>query len=236
MRAEFEGSGSVVIVTGGGRGIGAAAAAACADAGATVVALDIAHGFDHPGVECMHLDVAERSAVLDAVEVVARIHGRIDGLIAGAAVQPRAPLIKMAEDDWRRVLAVNLDGVAWACQAVVPHMIRQRRGSVVVFSSGLAQTGYPGAAAYAASKAALTGLAKSLAAEVAGHGVRVNVIAPGVIDTAQFRAANTPEDRERWLATTGIGTPEAVVGPLLFLPSTTPSPVRRTREQLSTAQ
>ncbi len=81
----------------------------------------------------------------------------------------------------------------------------------------MAATGFPGAAAYAASKAALVAFAKTLAAEVAEHRVRVNVIAPGVIDTDQFRTANLGADREHWRDTIGIGDPEDVVGPLLFL-------------------
>jgi NAD(P)-dependent dehydrogenase (short-subunit alcohol dehydrogenase family) len=119
--------------------------------------------------------------------------------------------------DWTRTLQVNLDGVVWVCQAVVPHMIERQAGSVIVFTSGMASTGFPGASAYAASKAALVAFAKSLAAEVAEQRVRVNVIAPGVIDTDQFRTANLGADREHWRDTIGIGGPEDVVGPLLFL-------------------
>jgi NAD(P)-dependent dehydrogenase (short-subunit alcohol dehydrogenase family) len=88
---------------------------------------------------------------------------------------------------------------------------------VVVFTSGMAVTGYAGAAAYTSSKAALIAFAKTLAAEVAQHRVRVNVIAPGVIDTEQFRTANAGADREHWHDTIGIGDPDDVVGPLLFL-------------------
>jgi NAD(P)-dependent dehydrogenase (short-subunit alcohol dehydrogenase family) len=144
-------------------------------------------------------------------------HGRIDGLVAGAAVQPRAAVLDTDPEDWTRVLKVNLDGVVWACQAVVPHMVDQGSGSVVVFTSGMALTGYAGAAAYASSKAALTTFAKTLAAEVAEHRVRVNVIAPGVIDTDQFRDANVGADLAHWRDTIGIGDPEDVLGPLLFL-------------------
>jgi NAD(P)-dependent dehydrogenase (short-subunit alcohol dehydrogenase family) len=119
---------------------------------------------------------------------------------------------------WRRTLAVNLDGVVWCSQAVLPGMIARRSGSIVVFSSGLAHAGHAQAAAYAASKGALVPYAKSLAAEVADYGVRVNTVFPGVIDTPQFRAANPAGGkREHWAATMGIGTPEDVVGPLLFL-------------------
>lgn len=217
MKASFDATGEVVVVTGGARGIGAALAAAVARLGGTAVVFDIAKPVLTDGVEYVEVDVADRDAVAKAVAAVVERHGRIDGLVAGAAVQPRTPVLAIEPEEWTDVLNVNLDGVVWVCQAVVPHMIERRSGSVVVFTSGLAHTGFPGAAAYAASKAALTAFAKTLAAEVAEHRVRVNVIAPGVIDTDQFRTANAGADLDHWRSTTGIGDPHDVVGPLLFL-------------------
>jgi 3-oxoacyl-[acyl-carrier protein] reductase len=170
-----------------------------------------------PAVTQLAVDVADREAVRAAVAEIAERHGRIDGLIAGAAVQPRTPLVDMDPDEWRRTLAVNLDGVVWAVQAVLPTMRAARRGSIVVFSSGLAHMGRAEASAYAASKGALLPFVRSIAAEVAADRVRINVLWPGVIDTEQFRAANPGAEREHWLATTGIGTPEDVVGAMQFL-------------------
>ncbi|WP_350276789.1 SDR family oxidoreductase [Kribbella sp. HUAS MG21] len=215
MRASFDATGEVVLITGGAQGIGAALAAAVNAAGGTAVVLDMAAPID--GVEHVKVDVADRAAVEAAVAGVVERYGRIDGLVAGAAVQPRSAVLDQDPAEWTRTLQVNLDGVVWACQAVVPHMVARRSGSVVVFTSGMASTGYPGAAAYAASKAALVAFAKTLAAEVAADRVRVNVVAPGVIDTEQFRGANAGADREHWQDTIGIGDPEDVVGPLLFL-------------------
>jgi 3-oxoacyl-[acyl-carrier protein] reductase len=101
---------------------------------------------------------------------------------------------------------------------VLPSMIERRAGSILVFASGLATNGRAQASAYAASKGALIAYAKSLAAEVQKHRVRVNTVFPGVIDTPQFRDANpSGGEREHWQSTLGIGTPEDVVGPLLFL-------------------
>ncbi|MFF4239308.1 SDR family NAD(P)-dependent oxidoreductase [Actinomadura geliboluensis] len=221
MKASFDATGQVVIVTGGANGIGAALARGVGAAGGTAVVFDIAHAADldaAPGVEQVAVDVADRDAVFAAVEQTLARHGRVDGLVAGAAVQPRAAVAGMAADEWRRVLGVNLDGVVWCCQAVLPSMTERRSGSIVVFSSGLAHMGRAEASAYAASKGALVSFAKSLAAEVAEHRIRVNVLAPGVIDTPQFQAANPAGgEREHWARTTGIGTPEDVVGPLLFL-------------------
>jgi NAD(P)-dependent dehydrogenase (short-subunit alcohol dehydrogenase family) len=219
MKVRFDATGEVVVITGGAHGIGAALAKAVAGHGGTAVVFDIATSSlaGTPGIELVEVDVADREAVLKAVGTVIERHGRIDGLVAGAAVQPRAAVLDTDPADWTRVLKVNLDGVVWVCQAVVPHMVDQGSGSVVVFTSGMALTGYPGASAYASSKAALTTFAKTLAAEVAEHRVRVNVIAPGVIDTDQFRDANVGADLAHWRDTIGIGDPEDVVGPLLFL-------------------
>ncbi|TCC49842.1 SDR family oxidoreductase [Kribbella capetownensis] len=216
MKVNFDAAGEVVVITGGAQGIGAALAAAVNACGGTAVVFDVVKPAD-AAVEYVEVDVADRAAVESAVASVLTRHGRIDGLVAGAAVQPRAQVLDTDPADWARALQVNLNGVVWACQAVVPHLVAQRSGSVVVFTSGLAASGYPGASAYASSTAALVAFAKSLAAEVAEHRVRVNVVSPGVIDTEQFRGANAGADRDHWRDTIGIGDPEDVVGPLLFL-------------------
>lgn len=219
MKANFNAAGEVLLVTGGASGIGDAAAHGFARAGGTSVVFDVARPAQaRPGIEQLVVDVSDRAAVFSAVEGVLARHGRIDALVAAAAVQPRVDVVDTSEADWRLALAVNLDGVVWCCQAVLPSMIAARSGSILVFASGLANMGRAQAAAYAASKGALIPFAKSLAAEVAQYQVRVNTIFPGVIDTPQFRAANpTGGEREHWERTTGIGTPEDVVGPLLFL-------------------
>ncbi|MFI5692540.1 SDR family NAD(P)-dependent oxidoreductase [Kribbella sp. NPDC051586] len=215
MKVSFDATGEVVVITGGARGIGAALAHAVNAAGGTAVVFDVTPPAD--GVEYVEVDVADRSAVHAAVAGVLERYGQIDGLVAGAAVQPRSTVLEMDRAEWTRTLQVNLDGVVWACQAVVPHMVGRQSGSVVVFTSGMASTGHAGAAAYTSSKAALVAFAKSLAVEVAGDRVRVNVVAPGVIDTEQFRSANAGAERDHWHDTIGIGDPDDVVGPLLFL-------------------
>ncbi|MFI5706361.1 SDR family NAD(P)-dependent oxidoreductase [Kribbella sp. NPDC051620] len=221
MRSTYDAHDEVLVVTGGANGIGAATARAFAESGGTAVVLDAVHSAELEGlarIEQHLVDVADRDAVNAAVSDVLERHGQIDGLVAGAVVQPRCDVVDMDPDTWRRTLSVNLDGVVWCSQAVLPAMIARRSGSIVVFSSGLAQAGRAQASAYAASKGALIPYAKSLAAEVAEHGVRVNTIFPGVIDTPQFRAANAfDSERGHWAATTGIGVSEDVVGPLLFL-------------------
>jgi len=223
MRVRFDFEGSVLAITGGANGIGRALAVSAAEAGARVVILDLDQGaMDatarlNPRIAAMHLDVGDRDAVISTFGRIQREYGRIDGLVCGAAIQPRTAVHEMDPAEWRKVMAINLDGVVWCYQAVIGGMIARRSGSIVAFTSGLAGQGWPLASAYAASKGGLIAFVKSAAKEVAQHRVRFNLIAPGVIDTPQYRAANAGEDNERWRASTGIGDPEDVVGPLMFL-------------------
>ncbi len=223
MRVRFDFEGSVLTITGGANGIGRALAVSAAEAGARVVILDLDDGaMDataqlNPRIAATRLDVGDRDAVISTFDRIEREYGRIDGLVCGAAIQPRTAVHEMDPAEWRRVISINLDGVVWCYQAVIGGMIARRSGSIVAFTSGLAGQGWPLASAYAASKGGLIAFVKSAAKEVAQHRVRFNLIAPGVIDTPQYRAANAGEDNERWRASTGIGDPEDVVGPLMFL-------------------
>ncbi len=223
MRVRFDFEGSVLAITGGANGIGRALAVSAAEAGARVVILDLdqdamdATARLNPRIAAMHLDVGDRDAVISTFGRIQREYGHIDGLVCGAAIQPRTAVHEMDPTEWRKVMSINLDGVVWCYQAVISGMIARRSGSIVAFTSGLAGQGWPLASAYAASKGGLIAFVKSAAKEVAQHRVRFNLIAPGVIDTPQYRAANAGEDNERWRASTGIGQPEDVVGPLMFL-------------------
>jgi 2-hydroxycyclohexanecarboxyl-CoA dehydrogenase len=223
MKARFDASGDVIVITGGASGIGRALARAAAAAGARVIVCDLDQNAmdslvaEHASMAVRRLDVSDRDAVMATFAGIEKEYGRIDGLVCGAAIQPRMRVDAMDPAEWQRVLNINLNGVVWCYQAVVGGMVRRRRGSIVAFSSGLAHQGWPQASAYAASKGALIAFVKSAAKEVTQHRVKFNLIAPGVIDTPQYRAANAGADHERWRATTGVGAPEDVVGPLLFL-------------------
>lgn len=223
MKAKFEASGDVIVITGGANGIGAALAQACVRAGATVIVCDVDERAAaallavQPGLQFCRLDVSDRDAVMQAMASIEAEHGRIDSVVCGAAVQPRTAVHETDPQAWQRTMRINLDGVVWCYQAVVPGMIRRRHGSVVAFTSGLAHSGWPQSAAYASSKAALIAFVKSAAKEVAQHRVRVNLIAPGVIDTPQYRNANAGNDNAHWANTLGVGQAEDVTGPLMFL-------------------
>src|SRR5262249_37639076 len=147
MRARFEAEGDVIAVTGGASGIGRALATAVARAGARVIVFDIDAGAladlgkEQPAIVMRRLDVSDRAAVLAAFAEIEQEFGRLDGLVCAAAIQPRAAVVDMDPDQWRRVMQVNLDGVVWCYQAAVPGMIRRRRGSIIAFTSGLAHQG-----------------------------------------------------------------------------------------------
>jgi 2-hydroxycyclohexanecarboxyl-CoA dehydrogenase len=223
MKARFDASGDVIVITGGANGIGRALARAAAATGALVIVCDLDQKAmdqlvsEDGSIAVRELDVSNRNAVMATFAKIEQDYGRIDGLVCGAAIQPRARADAMDPAEWLRVLNINLNGVVWCYQAAIGGMIARRRGSIVAFSSGLAHQGWPEASAYAATKGALIAFVKSAAKEVALHRVRFNLIAPGVIDTPQYRAANVGADHERWRASTGVGVPEDVIGPLMFL-------------------
>ena len=222
MQARFEAKGDVIVVTGGANGIGRALAHAAAKAGARVVVCDVDEAAmaalsDVPGISTRRLDVSDRADVFAVLGEVEGQFGKIDGLVCAAAIQPRSPVQHIERAEWDRVLRTNLDGVVWCYQAVVAGMVARRSGSIIAFTSGLAHQGWAGASAYAASKAALIAFAKSAAKEIAQHRVRFNLVAPGVIDTPQYRTANAGADDAHWRATVGVGQPEDAVGALMFL-------------------
>jgi NAD(P)-dependent dehydrogenase (short-subunit alcohol dehydrogenase family) len=223
MKASFDAAGDVIAVTGGANGIGRALALAAARAGARVVVFDMDEvamaslRSGNPTIIARRLDVADRDAVFACFAEVERTIGAVDGLVCAAAIQPRTNIREMDPREWDKVIAVNLNGGMWCYQAVVGSMIRRRKGSVIAFTSGLAHQGWSKASANAATKGALTAWVKSAAKEVAEYRVCVNLIAPGVIDTPQYRAANAGADDASWKSSLGVGSPEDVVGPLMFL-------------------
>lgn len=223
MKATFDATGDVIVITGGASGIGRALALAASKAGAQVVVCDMndeamaSLAQETPVIATRKLDVSDRTAVVATFRGIEEEFGHIDGLVCGAAIQPRTNIHEMDPSEWERVIAVNLNGVVWCYQAAIDGMIARCRGSIVAFSSGLAHQGWPKASAYAASKAGLIAFLKSAAKEVAEHRVKVNVVWPGVIDTPQYRAANPGQENDSWKNTLGVGSPDDVVGPLMFL-------------------
>jgi 3-oxoacyl-[acyl-carrier protein] reductase len=179
----------VALVIGGAGGIGAAIAQAFHTEGAVVVIADrdaeaAAAAAESLGAAgAVGLDVGSQASVQAAVSEVLTAHGRIDILVNSAGVLTESPLAEMSLAQWQETIDVDLTGVFLCCRAVVPHMIKQGEGRVINVASQLGIKGARGMTHYSAAKAGVLGLTKALALEVAEHGVLVNAIAPGPIET-----------------------------------------------------
>ena len=211
-------AGRAALVTGGARGLGAAIARTLAAAGARVLRLDVLEPED-AGADWLLCDVSDAAAAARAVDEAARRLGHLDTLVCAAGITRDGVLWKLTPQDWRAVLAVNLDGAFHVLHAAVPHLRAASGGAVVLISSINGQRGKFGQSSYAASKAGLIGLGKSAAKELGRFGVRVNVLAPGLIDTA-MTAALPAEIRAAAVQETALGRagqPQDVADAALFL-------------------
>ncbi len=206
------------IVCGAAGGIGQAVTRALVTAGFGVTGLDVASAPETAGCVLHRVDLADGDACEEAVTAAASLAGRLDALVHAAGVTSDAVAWKLAPGEWDRVVTVNLTSAFRACRAAVPAMRRTGGGGIVLVSSINGERGKFGQTAYAASKAGLHGLAKSLARETGRFGIRVNVVAPGLIRTAMTR--DLPEDTVRQAVAESClgrpGEPEDVAGAIAF--------------------
>lgn len=163
------------------------------------------------------VDISDSSAVNVAVAKVMSRFGRIDAAILTSAIQNRTPIDQLGDDEWQKHLDVNLSGIFYLLRALFPVMKEQRSGSIIAFTSGLASNGWPGAAAYAATKAGIIGLVKSAAHELREYGVRINAVSPGLVATPVFLNSASKEELAMYERSLGVSTPEEVVPTLLQL-------------------
>ncbi|MCO5168943.1 MAG: 3-oxoacyl-[acyl-carrier-protein] reductase [Planctomycetes bacterium] len=196
--------GRKALVTGASRGIGRAVAAQLAEEGADLALLAtkadlleaVAEELRGLGrkVVTLPVDLANGAAVAEAVERAKTELGGLDIVVNNAGITADQLLLRQKEEDWVRVLDVNLTGAFRVTKAACRHVMKSKHGRVITITSVVGLTGNAGQAAYAASKAGLVGFTKSLAQELASRGVTVNAIAPGFIDT-DMTAALTPEQQ-----------------------------------------
>jgi 3-oxoacyl-[acyl-carrier protein] reductase len=221
----------VAIVTGAGQGIGRGIALAMAKEGAKVVVTDItdkrfevakeieALGSQALAVKC---DVSNKSDVEGMVKEALNKFGRVDILVNNAGIYPFKPFADMTEQDWDRVLNINLKGVFYCVKAVLPRMIEQRYGKIINLSSIAGSVvGFPSLVHYSSSKAAILGFTRSLALEVAPHGINVNAIAPGPIDTPGAKAPSPEmaEQTKKMIPLGRMGLPQDIANLAVFLAS-----------------
>lgn len=231
---------SVTLITGAGAGMGQATARLCARRGDALVLVDrdasalqtTAEIVDADGsgpVRTMAVDVSDRDAIHATVATAAEEIGPPQTAILCAGIHQLVDIADIAQADLQRMLAVNLSGVLWSSQAVLPGMIAGGGGSIVVVSSVSGLRGHPvgkdghgGAAHYAASKGGVVALVRSMAREVGRYGVRVNAVAPGMIATPMNTRSYDKDDVDAYL--TGVplgrlGQPDEVADVLVFLGS-----------------
>jgi 3-oxoacyl-[acyl-carrier protein] reductase len=224
-------AGKVALVTGGNTGIGRAVALAYAAEGADVAigwiarepdARSLVEAIERTGRRALAVrcDVTVEDDVRAMVAGVTARLGRLDVLVNNAGIQKAQSITEMALEDWERMMAVHLRGAFLCCREVAPHMVAQKSGRIILLTSQLAYIGRERYTAYSAAKGGLLTFTRALAKELAPHGVLVNSVSPGLIDTGfdplpeevkRAHAASLPLGR--------LGRPDDLVGAFVFLAS-----------------
>lgn len=220
-----------IIVTGGAGGIGSAICRGLAADGLRVVVADfagevaqsLAAEIKKGGAEAVavQVDVGDKTSVAQMVEKSLQSFKEIDFLLNGAGVMSRIPVQDLPEEEWDRVLRINLKGTFLCSQAIAHHMVQRKEGRIINIASGRGIAGQVRAAHYAASKAGVIAFTKSLSMELAPHNVSVNAIAPGATDTAMSRSGLTEEEWKKREAIPplmgGLTHKEEIVGLIRYL-------------------
>jgi 3-oxoacyl-[acyl-carrier protein] reductase len=222
----------VAVVTGATRGIGRAIAIRLAEDGFDVVinyrgdigpAEELGKEIEARGGRSLAIkaDITNADDVANLIEGTINEFGKIDVLVNNAGITRDTLIMRMSEEDWDAVLDTNLKGAFLCSKAAIRPMMRQRSGAIVNVTSVVGLVGNPGQANYAAAKAGMVGLTKTLAKEVGSRGIRVNAVAPGFIETrlTDVLPENLKEGAKEQVPLKRFGTPEEVAGAVAFLVS-----------------
>jgi NAD(P)-dependent dehydrogenase (short-subunit alcohol dehydrogenase family) len=213
----------VVLVTGGLSGIGAAVCEKLATEGARVIAADLtaeAAELDDSPIAPLKLDVSDATSVQTAVDAVVAKHGRLDGLVNSAGIAREQPFLETPVEAFDKIIAVNLRGSFLIGQAAAKAMKATGGGSIINIASVSGMLGNSGRSAYGASKGGVITLSKVMAVDLAQFGVRVNVIAPGPVETPLVAQVHSAETRAEWgrrVPMKRYGSPEEMAGAAVFL-------------------
>lgn len=226
--------GKKALITGGSRGIGRATAILFAKAGCDLAinyinqkeaAEKVREEIDKIGRECLvfKADISKKSDINSMIEGIMQKWDQIDILVNNAGIWTYGEMGKMSEKTWAETMKINVDGVFYTCNAVVPHMKEKKRGWIISVSSTAAVRGEAFHSHYAASKGALVSFTKSLAAELGPYNIRVNCVAPGWVDTDMcsevFSDSDFRDKVQESIPLRRIPPPEDIAGPILFLAS-----------------
>jgi len=232
----FDLTGKIAIVTGARRGIGRGIALKLAEAGADVVVSDISQedcqkvveeikAIDRKGL-AVKCDVTQKSEVEEMVRKTVEEFGKVDILVNNAGIAPFKPFLELTEEDWDKVIDINLKGQFLCAQAAAKEMVKNKWGRIVniaSIASGQVGVGFPNIAHYCASKGGITAMTEALALELSPQGINVNAIGPGVIETAMTEGLlSNPEVKKGILARVPkrrTGQPEDVAAAVVFLAS-----------------
>jgi 3-oxoacyl-[acyl-carrier protein] reductase len=209
-----------VIITGASRGIGAAIAQHFIDLGDKVVGMSRSGTTPQGCVKSFAVDVSNSTSVNEAVKASIEEFGPVEVCVVNAGVTRDGLAMRMTDEQWREVMATDLDGAFYTARATMASMVRNRQGSIIFIGSISPFIGVPGQANYGAAKAGLVGLARSLAQEVASRSITVNVVAPGLIETDMTSDLGPAKDQMMAMIPMGrIGQPSDIAGVVGFLAS-----------------
>jgi 3-oxoacyl-[acyl-carrier protein] reductase len=229
----FNFNNQVVLITGGSRGIGAATARLFAEFGADLAfnyqndkkaAYEVKSSIERLGHRCLAVqaDMASRADCEGLVESTMREYGRLNCLVNNAGIWTEAAIDEMSDDILEKTIDINIKGCFYTTTAAVPHMKRQKSGNIIFIASTAGQRGEARHSHYAASKGALISLTKSLATELAEHGIRVNCVAPGWVDTDMSHPTIVSPDGPKHISLIPLGRAadaNEIARPIVFMAS-----------------